>query len=473
MKKVLYSTLIGSFILSNYMACTPNISGIEEADPSIIPSAPTLIEAVKTENPWLGLFNTGDITIRVKPDREVLPEKPAKAPDLSKLQKEPGKFRLVSVGGALSAGFRDGGLYREGQLTAFPNLVARQMGISFVQPLFSEAEGNGTGYKTVAGTGPLVSFKMVTNNLGVKSDGGETSYSKFNGTSDIDQMAFPDIPKGLQYFKLSNSRNKGYKYIDRVANEAIKSKYKTPSEWIEAQNADLFIFELGLDDTYFAITGGGGTISGGPLSGYVATTPEFILMKSLVNKKNKIVLLNVPNLLETPYFQQITEEKIKKTGLSITTQISSGSKNYRPYDASIDRIIPTDNTEKIFNGELKGIVKLQDEDVISEVSTDREITMVSPVSYNTFEIERQAQLLNLPVVDIYSLYKRILAGNYVTDDGVAVSPAWPKNGNFFSADGIYPTAFGQAVIANEVIKTLNRHYGLEIPLVQTRFFVGK
>ena len=174
MKKVLYSAMSGYFILFHCMTCTPPVAkGSEEIDPSIIPSAPTLIEAVKTENPWLGLFNAGDTTIRVKPDRDVLPEKPAKAPDLSKIQKEPGKFRLVSVGGALSAGFRDGGLYREGQLTAFPNLIAGQLKVPFVQPLFSEAEGNGTGYKTVAATGgPLVKFNMVTNNLGVTQRNG-------------------------------------------------------------------------------------------------------------------------------------------------------------------------------------------------------------------------------------------------------------------------------------------------------------
>ncbi|AXE19175.1 hypothetical protein DR864_16150 [Runella rosea] len=468
MKKKPFVSLVLASILTEFIACTSNI------DLSIINSDAPLIEAIKAENSWLGLSNVGNTTIRVRPDTEVLPEKPAKAPDLSKIQKEAGKFRLVSVGGALSAGFRDGGLYREGQLTAFPNLVARQMGVSFVQPLFSEAEGNGTGYKTVAGTaGPLVKFNMVTNNLGVIQRNGETAYTDFGDKDkvEIDQMAFPEIPKGLQYYHLINPKNKSYKYIDQVVNEAIKSRHNTPSRWVEAQNADLFIIELGSDDTYFAISAGGGSISGS--QGLVATSPEFLLIKSLTDKKNKAVLLNVPNLLEVPYFQQISEEKIKKSGLELLIQTNLGSNNYRPYNASVDRIIINDKTGQLFNGGIKGVVKLQDEDVISEAYSDPEITMVSPESYNTFEIERQAQLLNLPVVDIYSLYKRILAGNYVTDDGVAVSPAWPKNGNFFSADGIYPTAFGQAVIANEVIKTLNRHYGLEIPLLQTRFFVGK
>ena len=95
------------------------------------------------------------------------------------------------------------------------------------------------------------------------------------------------------------------------------------------------------------------------------------------------------------------------------------------------------------------------------------------MAYNTFEIARESRKLGWPVVDLYGLYKAVLAGNYLTHDGVLVNPAWPNGGNFFSADGIYPTAFGQAVIANEVIKTLNKHYGLAIPLVQTKFFLKK
>lgn len=458
-------------MLSNCLACSS-----VELDPTITNSDPALIKAIKTENSWLGENNVGDTTIKVKPDKDVLPPKPSKKPDLSKIQKGNGNFRLLSVGGGLSAGFRDGGLYREGQLTAFPNLIAQQMGIDFVQPLFSETEGNGTGYKTVSGIEPLVSYKMVGNNLGVKQGNGETIYTDYagKGKTDIDQFAFPGIQKGLQFYRYPNAKiNNDYKYTNRVASEEIKAKFKTPSDWIAAQNADLFIFEMGFDETVSAIKGGGYSIGGGPLSGYVSTSPEFLLMQSLVKSKNKLVMLNVPNIFDFPYFQQITEAKTRKLGVTLFVQTSSGSENYRPFDYSIDHLIPTPTVEKLLRGELKDIVRLQDEDVISEQYSDLEITQVSPNWYNTFEVERQAGWLGIPVVDMYGLYKRILAGGYSTDDGVAVNPAWPRGGNFFSADGIYPTAFGQAVVANEVIKTINKHYGTDIPLLQTRFFLNK
>lgn len=465
MKKSLYSAILGYLILSNCMACTPNVTGIDEIDPTIIPSAPSLVEAIKAENTWLGLGNVGDTVIRVKPDKDVLPEKPAKAPDLSKIQKEPGKFRLVSVGGALSAGFRDGGLYREGQLTAFPNLVARQMGISFVQPLFSEAEGNGTGYKTIAGTQPIVNFKMVTNNLGTIQRNGETAYTDFisKDNIDIDQLAFPQINKGLQFFHYPVA-DKSYKYVDRAVKAEVRNKYSKPWDWVNDQNADLFIFEFGLDNTYEAVSNGAGFIAAGSQLPYYFT-PEYELARSLAKKQQKGVILNVPEVLDFPYFKQITNEKIRSLGVDLFVENN-------PYDPTIHRLIPTSTTEKLLKRELKGKVVLSTNDVITGNDFNSELQTMSPQFYNTNFIGTASKDTGWPVVDIYGLYKRVLSGTYITDDGVTVNASWPNGGNFFSSDGVYPTAFGQAVIANEVIKTFNRHYGLEIPLIQTRSLIG-
>ena len=459
--------LVGYLMLSNGLVCFSKTS-------SFAPAVEASISNLKNANHWPNLTTAGDTNIRVRADQEILPEKPVPTRVLTNLQKEAGLLRVVSVGGSLSAGFRDGGLYREGQLTAFSNLVARQMGAAFVQPLFSSSEGNGTGYKTVATIEPLVTYRRVVNNLGISKNGNETTYSKFEGKETLDQAAFPEVSKGLGYYNSQSSLDQSYKYIDRVFTAADRAKYKRPRDWVEAQNANLFIFELGFDDIYRAIVAGGRSISAGPFAGYETTAPEFECMKSLAAKKMKGILLNVPEVFDFPYFKQITDEKISKLNVKIAVQTSYRSESYRPYDAAVDHLIPTPTTEKLLRGELKGNVKLRDEDVISQgTNTNPELKNVSPVAYNTFEIARESRKLGWPVVDLYGLYKAVLAGNYLTHDGVLVNPAWPNGGNFFSADGIYPTAFGQAVIANEVIKTLNKHYGLAIPLVQTKFFLKK
>ena len=178
-------------------------------------------------------------------------------------------------------------------------------------------------------------------------------------------------------------------------------------------------------------------------------------------------------VLDFPYFNQFPSEKIKKLGIQLEVQESRGSDRYRLFDYSTDRLVPTKNVEELFRGKVKVGIQLKDSDVISRAYDGKtELQDLDPTSYNTFELQKRAKEINWPVVDVYNIYKKILAGSYTTDDGVKVNPDWVK-GNFFSSDGIYPTAFGQAVITNEVIKTMNQHYKLAIPLVDTRFFLKK
>ena len=57
--------------------------------------------------------------------------------------------RYISVGNSLTAGYADGGLYRDGQLNSYPSIIAAQMqkvgGGAFTQPLFTPEQSNGSG----------------------------------------------------------------------------------------------------------------------------------------------------------------------------------------------------------------------------------------------------------------------------------------------------------------------------------------
>lgn len=71
-----------------------------------------------------------DTLVPVKPD-PLLP-KPLSKPNLNLLTKNGNgaTLKYVAIGGKLAAGYRDGGLYRQGQLTAYPNLmIANQWGL--------------------------------------------------------------------------------------------------------------------------------------------------------------------------------------------------------------------------------------------------------------------------------------------------------------------------------------------------------
>jgi hypothetical protein len=469
MKKKFVKVLSLYLFSSTCFACTSTLDNLVDAGTPIIDSSPALVAEVKATTHFLGWGNVGDTTIKVKPDKDVLPALTGKKVDLAALSANAannaeGGFRMISVGGSLSAGFRDGGLYREGQLTAFPNLVARQMGVILNQPLFDATDGNGSGYKTLAGTEPIASFKMVTNNLGY-ADSKAEKLKAFKGNSN-DQFAFPQITKRLDLTPFDQ------KYVERLIGSSTKSNYKTPLEWIGNESADFAIFEFGTDDLVRSILSGGGGGINSFFGGAAYFSTEFGLMKKMSDNKTKGIILNAPDVLDFPYFNQFTTEKVKKLGVKLKVQKSASSENYRDFDFSIDRIVPTAKTEKLFTNKVGDIIELSDKDVLSAESGDNEVGEIVNTFYNTNEVIPRARELNWPIVDIYGLYKKILAGSFTTDDGVKVNPDWAK-GNFFSADGIYLTAFGQSIIANEVIKTMNQHYKLAIPLVDTRFFLKK
>ena len=131
MKRSFVKVLAMYLFFSTCFACTTNIDNLMDCGMPIVESSPTLIAEVKATTHFLGWGNVGDTTISVKADKDVLPALTGKKVDLAPITSNlEGGFRMISVGGSLSAGFRDGGLYREGQLTSFPNLIARQMNVA-------------------------------------------------------------------------------------------------------------------------------------------------------------------------------------------------------------------------------------------------------------------------------------------------------------------------------------------------------
>jgi hypothetical protein len=66
--------------------------------------------------------------------------------------------RYIAVGNSLTAGYADGGLYLEGQQNSYPSIIAKQMALvgggKFTQPLFTEAQANGSGYIKLMGFTP-------------------------------------------------------------------------------------------------------------------------------------------------------------------------------------------------------------------------------------------------------------------------------------------------------------------------------
>ena len=85
-------------------------------------------------------------------------------------------------------------------------------------------------------------------------------------------------------------------------------------------------------------------------------------------------------------------------------------------------------------------------------------------------ITASAQRKNLALFDANAFFNGI-ARNGIVVNGVNNTAAF-ISGNLFSLDGVHPTPRGYAVIANEMIKTINAKYGASVPGVDASTYRG-
>jgi hypothetical protein len=425
---------------------------------------------------YVGYAVSGKTTMTPKGD-PTMPTVAQKA-DMSALRKAgaTGELNYIAIGGSLTAGYRDRGLTRESQLTAYPNLIAHQMGlVNFKSPLFDVAEANGSGGLVFDGTADMPSWKQVTNQTALKSNAPMT-LNKYAG-GDFQNISSPFL--GKDGFGTDFQNTKAYPFVERL----IKPSDIVPSKFVQGatimpsmydgmfkkQNPDIYTVEFGLDNYLnFIMTQPSCWFStNGTLGAYSAT---YALQEKAIGKP--IWILMPTQILRFPYFQFFTYEKLlKKLGVE---SIEIGTyKDQEVQKANKNCIfLPTQRiTDAIKNKTSVGVVP--DVEVLDAMETQSAgLGNTEGLSEYNKIITSAAKLINVPTVDLPAVYEKVLNGQYISEDGFKIDPSFPK-GNFFSQDGIYPSAIGQAVIANEVIKVMNMSYNTKIPLINiTQFSRG-
>lgn len=389
------------------------------------------------------------------------------------------KVRIVAIGGSLAAGVQNGGLYRASQLTSYPNLVARQMGVTFRQPLFFPEEANGAGYKLlIRDEGPVYKYSKVSDKLAVdpKSNGGQ--FKKFAG--DIDNLALPyhnvrGSWKDLEYYSRlaqpSMESQDFIPYFKRILPDDQSNKISSYLQYVEQKaTPDFIIFDPGMDGhLQSALVGGDPSQLPQPEEGERGDKSEFRLVKNLAAKGAKGVLVTIPDVIEFPYFNLYTPEKLTALQGGGRVSIRTNRGTIREMNAQ-DVLLPSAKVEALFSGKSSKEVLDERESLAVDEGYDETAAYRNVNWYNEYYVKFIAKENDFAVFDLHGLLKKINAGGYVTDDGVEVSQAFP-GGNFYSDDAIHPTSFGQAVIANECIKAINAHYGSELPLLNTRDFL--
>ena len=416
-------------------------------------------------------------TLHTLPDKTVNLEQ-LKSPNNEYLKGKP--FRYIAYGGSITAGVRDGGYFNEGMETSYPNLIARQLGIKdFVLPKFENNDYNGFGRLVLSDKnytgGPVLKFNISTNNSGLD-------------TNDEKQPTLRQVrdPQAISNWGVPfSTRWEAREHFARGEFQPFAQRLDYQKNRPLSSQGDLITMEHGFSDMVAFLTGAKDRNITDFTNGYPwgAASIQEEAVAILYNQKGQDVdkrrfmfcVFNVPDVLDLPILHYITSADVEKS-LLFGKEIVF--RDYKPEELVW---YPNSTLDSLMGKNVSMALK---DAILKKFETGQKGIGRDPISflqnYNYFQsitaynelIRRLAEEYSFPIIDMRSMYSRIRKGEYVTHDGIKVEFRYP-DGNFYSLDGIHPTAFGQAVIANEVISTLNNYYKIAIPLIPTKDYLKR
>ncbi|WP_183568430.1 SGNH/GDSL hydrolase family protein [Mucilaginibacter sp. SP1R1] len=395
--------------------------------------------------------------------------------------------RYIAVGNSLTAGYADGGLYRSGQLNSYPSIIAKQLqkvgGGTFTQPLFTEAQANGSGYLKLMGfnpdgtpiTAPVTTNLAITGILPVPGFGNVTLYAKYAG--DNNNYGVPGIKLlNITYAPYGNLNG----YFERLLPGAAPTNSTTYLDYITAKPFTFFTDWLGNNDALGYATSGG---SGDVLTDKATFAQLYTLsISKLTAAGQKGAVATVPDVTSIPYFNTVTVGAVLAAvqkaapavqALYINALVSGNT--YAPRIATAnDLLVLTFPTSKMGvpndNGYPYGLdprnpIETQYVLDVNEIALTKDYVN----SYNT-TIKSIAGANNLAVFDAFTFLNNVKANGLIVD-GINLNSNY-ISGGIFSLDGVHLTPRGYAIVANEYIKAINSKYGCSVPLADVSSYPG-
>ncbi len=433
----------------------------------------------------------------------------------------------VALGNSLTSGYRDGALYRDGQVESYPNIIAQQMqkagGGEFTQPLMP----NNIGGFTNLGISGKYSLQIVNGSLSPVQSTATTSLDILSGS--YNNMGVP----GAKSFHLITpnygnssgiSQGTANPYFARFASSPTTSVLQDAI----AKKPTFFTLWIGNNDVLsYASSGGIGTDQTGNLNpttyrsnditdpNVLATSIKTILegMKSVGAKG---VIANIPNVTSIPFFTTVPAKpltslteaqvnalntaysqynsallKVKSLGLISDSEYQSRLISFSANKANGAVIIDKDLTD-LSAHKIPSYRQTTDKDFIlltslsairngggtqtqltdAQVLTEKEAQKVQTATkaYNT-QIQALANAYNLAFVDANAKMIELGRISGIQYNGVSYTANF-ITGGVFSLDGVHMTGKGYAIIANEFIKAINSKYNSTLPQVNSNHYSG-
>ncbi len=404
----------------------------------------------------------------------------------------------VAIGDSITAGYTDGAMCYYGQQNTYANLLARQFkhigGGDFKQP-FIHPDSVGIGFSG--------SSCLVLKNSGNNFD--PNSYSLSYIAEQGDRSIFWEniYSKGGPFNNMGIPGSKAISIVMEEYGHQIKGEgnynpfftrmASSPSK------ASVLSDTLALQPTFFTLFIGNNDVlsyalSGGTLDVITPLEGESgkgfkeslrVIVNALINTGAKGAIANLPDLNSVPYFAAIPHNGLILNELDLlflnNKYLSSGFYFVKEKNCFIinDSIENPDAIRQMKQGEsilLDILFDVNKENYLSGkipipkkyILTNSEKLKIENtiIAYNLC-LKSIADEKKLAFVDVNALLKKACIDRIY--NGLSYKFSY-KNCGVFSLDGLHPNAFGQALLANEFIKEINKTYQSKIPLLDSRKF---
>lgn len=393
--------------------------------------------------------------------------------------------KYVAVGNSLTAGFADNGLYREGQLNSYPNILAGQFrtvgGDDFGQPLFTEAQAAGSGYAKLIRVPNLADPTTLISSIGQVApgagrggftDGGSPLLTKF--TTANQNLGVPGI-RVADLLSIGYGSTQGNQYFERLVADPRMTYFQYVSD--NLNGATFYSCWLGNNDVLqYAITGGALP----PTPTALFTTNFTALMNKLAEGGRKGVIVGIPNITAAPYFSTLTMPLVLaqinflvRPVPVVTALVIQTATGIRPTQAGDLLMLPNAfeyaKIGTVTAGNQRGPYGLSAANPLPTqyVLDAGEVTALNAriAEFNGI-MKAQADAKGAAYVDPNTILSQITSAAGLVQNGITYTGSFIQGG-VYSLDALHLTPAGYALVANEIIKVINAKYNSTVPPVNS------
>lgn len=391
--------------------------------------------------------------------------------------------KYVAVGNSLTAGYTDAGLYRDSQLNSYPNILSGQFrtvgGGDFIQPLFTEAQANGSGYAKLVRvpnladpTSLLTSIAQVApgSTRGGTTDSGALLLTKF--TSANQNLGVPGI-RVSDLLTVGYGSTQGNQFFERLVIDPRTTYFQYASD--NLNGATFYSCWLGNNDALqYATSGGLTAATATPLF----TTNFTAIMNKLAEGGRKGVVIGIPTITSTPYFSTITIplvlaqiNALVKPVPAITALVIQSATGIRATQAGDLLMLPNAleyaKIGSVTGGNQRGPYGLSPANPIPTqyvLDAGEVATLNAKIAEFNGIMKAQADAKGAAYVDPNGILGQISSGTGLVQNGITYTSSYLQGG-VYSIDGIHLTPAGYALMANEIINGINTKYNANVPQV--------